>query len=254
LVDIHSHVLYGVDDGARTLEDSIAMVQMAAASGTTDLVVTPHANLEFRFQPEVIQERLAEIAAATGEALQLYSGCDFHLSHENITDAISNPAKYTIDHKCYLLVEFSDLLIFHNTPEIFARLLDAGMIPIITHPERNALLRQRIDQIAAWVEAGSRVQITGQSLLGGFGGRAREFCESLLDRGLAHFVASDAHDREYRPPKLDEAYAWLKKKYGDPLAQALCVTNPRAALAGDPLDLTTTASLAEPRKWYQIWR
>jgi protein-tyrosine phosphatase len=254
LIDIHSHVLYGVDDGARTLEDSIAMVQIAAASGTTDLVVTPHANLEFPFQPDVIQERLAEISAATGEAVRLYSGCDFHLSHENITDAISNPTKYTIDHKCYLLVEFSDLLIFHNTPEIFARLLDAGMIPIVTHPERNGLLRQRIDQIAAWVDAGSRVQITGQSLLGVFGGRAREFCESLLDRGLVHFVASDAHDCEYRPPRLKDAYAWIRKKYGEALAETLCVTNPRAAIEGDPLDLGATALLPEPRRWYQLWR
>jgi protein-tyrosine phosphatase len=254
MVDIHSHVLYGVDDGARTLEESVAMVQIAAANGTTDLVLTPHANLEYRFEPGVIEERLAAIAAASGDVLQLYSGCDFHLSHENITDALAHPTKYTIDHKCYLLVEFSDLLIFNNTLDIFARLLDAGMIPVVTHPERNGLLRQRIDQIAAWVEAGSRVQITGQSLLGTFGGRAREFCEALLDRGLAHFVASDAHDCEHRPPRLNEAYAWLTKKYGEPLAEALFVTNPRAALDGDPLDLTPNAPVAEPRKWYQIWR
>jgi protein-tyrosine phosphatase len=253
LVDIHSHVLYGVDDGARTLEESVAMVQIAAANGTTDLVLTPHANLEFRFKQDVIQARLAEIAAASGDALQLYSGCDFHLSYENITDAISNPTKYTIDHKCYLLVEFSDLLIFNNTPEIFAQLLDAGMIPIITHPERNGLLRQRIEQIAAWVEAGSRVQITGQSLLGRFGARAREFCELLLERGLVHFVASDAHDCQDRPPRLNEAYAWIKKKYSEPLAEALFVTNPRAALTGEPLDLAA-ALVTKPRKWYQLWR
>jgi protein-tyrosine phosphatase len=255
LIDIHSHVLYGMDDGARTLEDSVTMVRMAAENGTTDLVCTPHANLTYRFEPDVIQERLAEVAAAANIAtLRLYSGCDFHLSYDNIQDAIANPTKYTIDHKNYLLVEFSDLLIFRNTAEILARLQDAGMIPVLTHPERNGLLRQRIDQIESWVEAGARLQITGQSLLGVFGRRAKEFCETLLDRELVHFVASDAHDREHRPPRLDQAHAWLKQEHGEGLADALCIANPRLALTGEILETAEKEVAIEPRKWYQLWR
>jgi protein-tyrosine phosphatase len=185
--------------------------------------------------------------------VRLHAGCDFHLSYDNIQDAISNPRKYTIDQKRYLLVEFSDLLIFNNTPEIFARLREAGMIPVVTHPERNALLRQRIDQVANWIGEGARVQVTGQSLLGGFGRRAKEFCEKLLERRLVHFVASDAHDCEHRPPRLDEAYAWVKKEYGEALAEALCVTNPRAALEGEDLDLSEPEVALKSRKWYRFW-
>ena len=254
MIDIHSHVLYGLDDGARTLEDSVAMIRMAAENGTTDLVCTPHANLTYRFEPDRIRERLAEISAASGNLLRLYSGCDFHLSYENIQDAIENPRKYTIDHHNYLLVEFSDLLIFRNTSEILARLQDAGMIPVLTHPERNGLLRQRIDQIEAWVQAGARVQITAQSPLGDFGRRAKEFCETLLDRGLVHFVASDAHDCKRRPPRLDLAYEWLKQERGAALADMLCVVNPRAALRGGFLAVPDEDSESEPRKWYQRWR
>jgi protein-tyrosine phosphatase len=254
LVDIHSHVLYGVDDGARTLEDSVAMVQMAAEAGTTDLVATPHANLHYAFEPERIRERLAEIAAAAGASVRLYSGCDFHLSYDNITRAIADPRKYTINQKCYLLVEFSELMIFNNTAEIFARLQDAGMVPVITHPERNGLLRQRISQIADWINAGACVQITGQSVVGGFGRSAQEFCETLLDQRLVHFVASDGHDCERRPPGMDAAYAWLKKRYNESLAQALCVTNPRTTLTGDPLETIGMDDPPEPRKWYQVWR
>src|SRR5271166_2414695 len=102
------------------------MVRMAAEHGTTALVATPHANLEYRFDPVVIAERLATLSEAAGGALQLYSGCDFHLSFDNITDALNNPRKYTINHQNYLLVEFSDLLIFKNTPEIFSRLAGQG--------------------------------------------------------------------------------------------------------------------------------
>jgi protein-tyrosine phosphatase len=252
LIDIHSHVLYGVDDGARTLEDSVAMVRMAAQAGTTDLVATPHANSTFRYEPGLISERLAEIAAAAGNLLRLHSGCDFHLSYDNIRDALANPQKYTINGKNYLLVEFSELLIFNNTHEIFARLREAGMVPVVTHPERNALLRQRTDQIAKWVEAGARVQVTAQSLLGYFGNKAREFSETLLERRLVHFVASDGHDCERRPPKLDEAYVWLKQRYSEPVAEALCISNPRATLTGEELDQPHVIS--EPRKWYHLWR
>jgi len=254
LVDIHSHVLFGMDDGARTLEDSLAMVRMAAEHGTTDLVATPHSNLNYRFEPAVIAERIAQIEAACGGALRLYTGCDFHLSYDNIQDALAQPHKYTIAHKNYLLVEFSDLLIFHNTGEIFGRLLEGGMIPVITHPERNALLRQRLEKIAEWVAAGSYVQVTGQSLTGKFGKRAQAFGRELLDRGLVHVIASDGHDVEHRPPVMDDAYRWLEQEYSQILAETLCVTNPKATLTGDTLIQPDTAGTSSAGKWYQFWR
>jgi protein-tyrosine phosphatase len=254
LIDIHSHVLYGLDDGARTLEDSVAMVRMAAEHGTTDLVATPHANPSFHFDPQVVQERLAEVSAASGNVLRLHSGCDFHLSYDNIEDALLNPRKYTINRHRYLMVEFSEMLIFNNTAEIFSRLEQAGMTPVITHPERNDLLRQRVDQIAAWVEAGACVQVTAQSLLGEFGRRAAEFSRTLLDRRLVHFLASDAHDCEHRPPRLDLVFARVKEQYGEEWAEALCVTNPKATLTGDSLEPMGSANTSESRKWYQIWR
>jgi len=254
VVDIHSHVLYGMDDGAKTLEDSIAMVRMAAECGTTDLVCTPHANLSYHFEPETIAARLAEVAEKSDNVLRLHSGCDFHLSYDNIQDAIAHPAKYTINHLRYLMVEFSDLLIFNNTAEIFARLEDTGMTPVITHPERNGLLRQRIDQIGEWVASGACVQVTAQSVLGEFGRRAQQFSRDLLDRGLVHFLASDAHDLEHRPPRLDRAHTWVQQHYSEAWADALCISNPLAALTGESLEPIRDPVTTESRKWYQIWR
>lgn len=254
MVDIHSHVLYGLDDGAGTIEDSLSMIRMAAEHGTTALVATPHANLTYRFEPQLIAERLARLAEASGGALQLHSGCDFHLSYDNIQDAIENPCKYTINQKNYLLVEFSDLLIFRNTQEIFERLSGAGMIPVITHPERNALLRQRIDQIESWVASGATVQLTAMSVTGGFGRRANEFCRQLLDRGLVHFIASDGHDCERRPPRMDLARTWLTEHYGESVSETLCETNPGAAVIGDPLEPVVSEVDRSSRKWYKFWR
>ena len=132
------------------------MIHMAAEHGATDLVATPHANFDYQFDPDRVAERLAEVSSAAGAALRLHPGCDFHLTYENIEDAIQHPSKYAIAHKRYLLVEFSNLMIFHNTHEIFTRLGDAGLVPVITHPERNSLLRQRLEEILASVHTYAR--------------------------------------------------------------------------------------------------
>ena len=230
------------------------MVRMAAEHGTTALVATPHANLTYCYQPDQIAQRLAQVEAAAGGALRLCAGCDFHLSFDNIQDALANPRKYTINRGNCLLVEFSDLMISRSTEEIFGHLLAAGMTPIVTHPERNDLLRQRIDELARWVECGVCVQVTAQSFTGGFGRKAQDFSISLLERGLVHFIASDAHDCEHRPPRMDLAYAWIKERYGESVAQALCVRNPAAALEGESIQPVTLEAASSPRKWYHIWR
>ena len=248
--DIHSHILYGVDDGAKTREESLAMLQLAAASGTTDIVATPHVNGQFEFDPELIDERIAELSARS--AVRIHRGCDFHLEAENIEDAISNPDKYTINNRGYLLVEFPDLSIFTSTDEILSDLVGAGMMPIITHPERNGRLQQRLDDIARWVELGCLVQVTAGSVTGRFGKRARTCVDQLMERGLVHFVASDAHDLQHRPPSLREAHAAMSRKWGAARVEPLFVDNPRAVLTGEPIDVGYVLQAAR-RRWYQFW-
>jgi protein-tyrosine phosphatase len=253
MVDIHSHILPGLDDGAKNLEESVAMLKMAAAAGTTDIVATPHANSEFAFQPDLIAEKVAELTAAVGQSIRIYTGCDFHLQYENIQDALEHPTKYTINHKNYLLVEFSDLMIFNTTGDIFYQLRNAGMVPVVTHPERNWLLQKRFESIAEWVAEGACLQITGQSFLGRFGRSAKEYAEKLMKAGLVHFVASDAHGTRDRTPELREAFDYIAGKYGQDRAEQLFVINPRAAIAGEPLPEISVAEPVSQRKWYQFW-
>lgn len=234
MIDIHSHVLPGLDDGARNMEDSIAMLEMAAASGTTDIVATPHANTEFKFDPGLIERNAAELRSALGGQIRLYTGCDFHLMYENIQDAIANPTKYTINHKQWLLVEFSDFIIFPNSGDLLARLREAGMYPIITHPERNQILQNRLPDLRRWVAEGAYLQVTGQSLLGTFGPAARKFSEQLIEAGLVQFVASDAHDTSYRTTNLKDAHDWISKRYGEDYALSVTVDNPSATIEGRP--------------------
>ncbi len=253
MIDIHSHVLYGLDDGASDRLMSLAMLKMAAETGTTDIVATPHADVSYPFRPDLISRRMMELAEGSGGVPRIYTGCDFHLQYDNVRDAIAHPTRYTIDHKSYLLVEFSDLVIFKNSSEILESLMAAGMKPIITHPERNALLQQRVAMLAEWVEQGCLLQLTAGSLCGDFGGSARKIAEELIDRGLAHFVASDGHDCTSRPPRLDHAFERVTSRWSPEIAKQLMVANPAAVLAGDPLPPPVPQPLLKRRRWYRLW-
>ncbi len=252
MIDIHSHIVPGVDDGPRTMRESVAMLEIAIESGTTDIVATPHANLEYSFDPEVISTTLAKLEKKTKGAIRIHRGCDFHLSFDNIEDAIRHPTKYTINGANYLLVEFSDLLIFQNTGEIFDHLMDAGMIPIITHPERNWLLHQRLKELEEWAAKGVLLQVTALSFTGRFGRTAKKFSELLMEHGLVHFIASDAHDPEDRTPFLADVYRQIARRYGSEWAERLFVSNPRATLTGDAIELD--APPPRRRKWYEFWQ
>ena len=253
MIDIHSHILPGLDDGAETLEESLAMLKIAVAGGTTDIVATPHANTEFNFQPDLVAQKLAELSAAAGDSIRIYTGCDFHLQYENIQDALEHPTKYTINHKNYLLVEFSDLMIFNTTGDIFYQLRAAGMVPVVTHPERNWLLQKRFEAIREWVGEGACLQVTAQSLLGRFGKHAREYAEKLMKAGLVHFVASDAHGTKDRTPNMREAFEYVSDRYGEKRAEQLFVVNPRAALEGERLPSVEMEAQGPRRRWYQFW-
>lgn len=248
-VDIHSHVLYDLDDGAETFEQSVAMLEMAASGGTSDIVATPHSDLLYRFQPDLVAERIAELNTALGGKIRIHCGCDFHLHYENIQDALQNPTRYTINHGRYLLVEFHNEKIPKTTGEVFRQMLRQEITPIITHPERNPLLRQRMDEIASWVRAGCMVQVTAHAFLDRFGKISRKAADNLMERRMVHFIASDAHNTGGRPPLLGEAFAYVAGRYGLERAQALFSDNPRATLTGNYLEAEDPAP-ARKKHWF----
>ncbi|GAB4413640.1 MAG: tyrosine protein phosphatase [Bryobacter sp.] len=233
MIDVHSHILFGIDDGSTSLEMSLEMLRMAAAHGTERIVATPHANLDYGFDPVKVAERWQALDAVNDTGVIVHLGTDFHLAYEFIEDALNNPRKYTIDGGSYLLVEFSDFNIPRTTSDIFASLMRVGMIPVITHPERNLLLQKRLDELRDWVGMGCGIQVTAQSLLGDFGSKARKFSETLFDEGLVHVVASDAHDLINRPPRLDRAWDCVEDQWGAETANLLFRANPAAILASE---------------------
>lgn len=250
MIDIHTHILPAVDDGAKDLEQSLAMLRMAAGAGTTDIVATCHSNSRYTFDPRLMETRIAELQAAA-DGVRVHYGCELHLTLDGIENALRSPDEYSIAHQGYLLVEFSDLLIPRSTREIFSRMLDRGLRPIVAHPERNPLLRTRLPELQSWIELGCSTQVTGQSLTGRFGKSAKASAHELIAKGLVHFLASDAHDLEHRPPVLNDVWQYVEETFDRDTATRLLEENPRAVLEGGPL----ASGVAPVRKksWFSLW-
>jgi protein-tyrosine phosphatase len=238
MVDLHHHLLPGLDDGPKDLETSVAMARMAAGDGITHVVATPHASGRYPFDPAANAERLAALQqaiAAESIDLTVATGCDFHVSYDNVLDAIAHPHKYTLNGTDYLLVELSDLIIPPHVGETFYELRLAGMVPILTHPERNPLLQKDSTRLADWLRNEMLVQITAGSVLGRMGKSAERMAHTLLANRWVHFIASDAHNLTSRPPLMREACDLIAKRYGAEYANLLCTVNPQAVFNGLPL-------------------
>lgn len=253
MVDIHSHVLWGLDDGAETYEESLALLHMAAAAGTTDIVATPHSNTHHRFLPDQIESRIARLQAAPGPMPRIHRGCDFHLNFANIEEAMAEPGKFSINHRNFLLVEFPEVSIPVGMDEVFSEFLDTSVVPVITHPERNDALMEEFELLTRWVERGCLLQLTALSLLGGFGRTALANAWRLMEERLAHVVASDAHDPVRRHPRLDQARAEVAKRSGEENAERLFEFNPRIIIEGrHPSEIQPLEE--PPKKRFWSWR
>jgi protein-tyrosine phosphatase len=240
MVDIHHHLLPGLDDGSDSLETSVAMAALAVAEGITHVVCSPHANSHYIFEPEinaVKTEQLRARLAAEKIPLTLGSGCDFHMSFDNVQHAQTDPARFSINHLAYLLVEVPDYGLPPGLTETFYDLQLAGLTPILTHPERNPTLQREPSRLKDWLRSGVLIQVTADSLTGHKGKVAERMAHSLLADRWVHFLATDAHNLTTRPPRIRQAHDLVASKYGASYAHALCVTNPLAAFLGKPFEV-----------------
>jgi protein-tyrosine phosphatase len=235
MVDIHCHMLPGVDDGAPSWEVALEMAELAARDGIKHVVCTPHANDKYAYDRQRFESILDELRVRTGGNLEFSLGCDFHFSFENVQAALEDPDPFLIGRSDYLLVEFSDYSLPRSTVDTIQRFTAMGITPVVTHPERNLLLQRSPEQLMRLVEVGCLVQITANSLTGDWGESAKRFCKSLLDRDAVHVVASDAHDPRFRPPILSAARHVVAQSWGSDVSKALFEANPLAIVQNQPL-------------------
>ncbi len=257
MVDLHHHLLPGLDDGSPDLTTSLEMARIAVADGITHVVCTPHANSRYTYDRLAVQGAVEDLQGALDAAqipLTLGVGCDFHLTYDNVQDAIAHPSRYTINGHEYLLIELPDYTLSPNLKETFYEMRMAGLTPILTHPERNPVLQRDPQRMLPWLRDGLLVQVTAGSITGAMGREARRVAERLLANRWVHFLATDAHDAKRRPPQMREAREIVSKRHGTLYADLLCRENPMAAFGGHSLgELDEGSDLYDPKPFKERW-
>ncbi|HLJ86907.1 MAG TPA: CpsB/CapC family capsule biosynthesis tyrosine phosphatase [Candidatus Angelobacter sp.] len=242
MIDLHCHILPGVDDGPRSWDVARQMCDIAARDGITHLVATPHANAQFPYNRKNCLAMLDRLRAYAGNRISFSLGCDFHVSCENTQSLFADPGGFTIDDTGYLLVELADFGIPPNFASYIARLRhELRITPILTHPERHPILRRTPEMLRAWIQAGCLIQVTANSLSGFWGRTSHAAAMWLLKNGMVHILATDAHDPKHRPPILSEAVKIAASVVGSQAASAMVNETPGNIIAGQP---NSTSSLA----------
>jgi protein-tyrosine phosphatase len=231
VIDIHHHCLPGVDDGPRDLEEATDLCHLAAEDGIETIVATPHV-LRGRWQNTsraILEEKLAALQDAVGASPRLVLGSEYFFAHD-MSEMLQTGTIVPLAGSRYILVEFASQAVppLVGQPLYQARL--GGWTPVIAHPERNVVFQTKPDLLASLVENGAKTQITAASLTGDFGPEARKCAAEWIEREMVHFIASDAHNRAKRPPRMREAAAIVREIAGDDVADALTRRNGAAVI------------------------
>lgn len=226
MIDIHSHLLYGVDDGPETLEESIRMLQEAAGQGITDIILTPHYRKGmFAYPGERILKHFLLLKKQTHDIpVRMYLGCEYHVN-EAIFDYLKSGRCNTMNFTRYVLTEYKTLGEYQMIRQYTQELMQQGYIPIIAHLERYQCLTKDISLVEELSEMGALLQVNADSILGKYGWGLKKFCHRLLDEGLVDFVASDAHDCGKRANHLGKCRTHLEKKYDSAYVEQILYTN-----------------------------
>ncbi|MBU4234085.1 MAG: hypothetical protein KKD99_04725 [Proteobacteria bacterium] len=243
MIDVHSHILPGIDDGARDLEEALEMARLAVADGIRVMVATPHlfkhksVDLDAINEKRVILEHIdifRDRLAAEGIALEILPGCDVPLSVDALSLLAEDRVLTVNDGKRYLLLELPHFSIPPSLEDICFRLQSRGLTPIITHPERQPLIKERPDRLGRLIDLGCLAQLTAGSLTGGFGRRVAKVSRQLVKKGYIHLLASDTHNTRGRPPMLSKAVSELSKLVGPEQARAMVTLIPEKIIRGEP--------------------
>lgn len=238
MIDLHCHILPGIDDGAKDLEVSIQMARMAVDDGIVTTVCTPHITPGiYNNDAWIIQEKIELLQNALDERqipLELLSGADIHIAPD-LGQKMNEGVYPTVAGTRYFLFEPPHHVVPPRIVELAKQLLDMGYIPLLTHPERLTWIDGHYDIVERLDEAGCAVQITAAAITGRFGKGPQYWSERMLDEGRVDVVASDAHNLTGRPPVLSAARDAVSERLGENAGQIMVEDNPLLILQNLPL-------------------
>lgn len=241
MIDVHNHILPGLDDGAADWDESLEMARVAVEDGIEAVVCTPHwmPGVYENTRSIILQrlEMLSEKLLQHNIKLRLYPGSELRLD-ASLPDKIRSRELLSInDGGSYVLIELPEVVMSEHLQRFFWDFMAQGITPIIAHPERNSYVLNHPEQLFDWVEMGVILQITGSSILGRFGRSSRDLAFSLLAHQMVHVVATDSHGMRSRSPKLGRIRRKLEEIVGEKRARELTCTAPKRILSGERLEV-----------------
>ncbi len=233
IVDIHTHILPYVDDGAENWDVSLELLEQAESQGVVAMVATPHilSENDYRVEDDIISKyrELKKRAKENNLKIKLYLGCEIYAQPDMTLD--HKISTYN-NNKKYFLVEFPMTSIPRFVAEKFFNFILSGKIPIIAHPERNAGFVNKPSLAYEFVQRGALLQVNALSILGKHGSKSKALAYQLISHNLVHFVASDTHDPEKRSVRMAECYNLVVGQWGLDRAKSLFYENPAKAIKG----------------------
>jgi protein-tyrosine phosphatase len=264
MIDIHSHYLPAIDDGAKAIEESVRMLRMAAEDGITGVVATPHMFIDsfkentsdqIRTHYTVFMNALHDLSSGGESDLmplpEVLLGAENFVNERFILNLENGGPILTLNRMAYVLLEFPLFGVFNYFDRLMSALFSRDLIPILAHPERNFQFQRHPLTLHRLVSQGACLQIDSASLVGGFGAEARSLAFYLLKHNLVHFIASDAHGATHRKPLLSHARNLIARLISEQAAQILVEENPARVLRGEEA-LAVCEDIAikpRPRSW-----
>lgn len=221
MIDIHSHILPGIDDGAQTEQDSLAMAKAAVEDGISTIFATPHhRNGAYDNDRDAILKSvdlLNKLLESENVPLNVLPGQEVRINGD-YTEELKSGELLPLNHTRYIMVEFASGHVPRYAMQMLFDIQVIGFIPIIVHPERNRELLERPKMLHEFVKKGALTQITAGSVTGKFGKNVQKFTQQIIEANLTHFIASDAHNTTTRGFSMTDAFEFVSKEYGMNLA------------------------------------
>ena len=237
ILDIHTHILPGVDDGAKDMQEALALARQARENNTRGIVLTPHYRAPHKMDADLLYKRFCLFRKALHKELpqmSVYLGCEIRYQ-SGIPEMIREHRLLPMYHSRYILLEFPSTAFSTHILSALRECIAAGIVPIVAHAERCDAFHHDPALTEQVLTLGGLLQLNADSVMGKVSHRNKKFCHKVLEAKQVHFIASDAHDSIRRPPLLRDCYTHVSEKYGEEYAQKLFWDNPQAMVKNEEI-------------------
>lgn len=254
MVDMHSHILYAVDDGPKTMDESVELLSLAVDDGLTDIISTSHV-LHPMYNvavDDVLNQvhQLQQYLTAHQLPLSIHTGHEIRI-HENVVEKLKNKEVLSLANSRYVLIELPSSSVPTFTKLLLSEIQQAGYIPIIAHPERNKAIAENPEKLRELINSGALAQITAGSVAGHFGKSVQQLSLKLIEANCIHTYGSDVHNKETRPFLFDAGLTYLEKNKLADMVELLLENNAR--ILSDDQMIVLEPEKIRTKKWWQLF-